>query len=295
MKRFRRFSALLLVLVVFLTSLVHTAASPAEDIRSELDALAQQADEIAAQKQALEAEKKATEAEILSFAEQKFQLDREVALLRQEVENLTEQLHQYNLLIAQKQDALFAAQTELEELTAHYLQRMRAIQERGGISEWAVVFSSFSFEEMLNRKAMVEEIAKADQRMMDALRAATAEVLQAKDALADGKAALEMKKLALSEAETTLQARRAEADEMLQTLAASKTALLDVLNALSDAENRLSDEIAKKEQAYYDALQPTDPGTDAPRRQRRKAASFFRLLPPVMSALQTPMECAIIP
>lgn len=260
MKRHQRLTTLLLSLLLLLGLGLGTLASPVSEIQDEIDALQQQADAIAAQKQALQEEIDANESEILGFAEEKFQIDREVELLRLDVENLTAQLHQYNLLIAEKQAAADACQKALDELTGRYMLRMRAIQEQGEISQWSVIFASASFEDMLNRRAMTQEIAQADQRMMDELRQAAADVLRAKEALSREKAALELKKAALAEAETALQAKRNEADAMLAELAANKEAYLAEMESLEDAELLLTDEIAQKEQEYYEALQNQNSG-----------------------------------
>lgn len=254
MKVLNRSIALFLLLSVLLSLGISTMASPASDIQDELDILEQQADEIEEQKQALNEQIAANEAEILSFSEKKFQIDQEIELLRLEVENLTAQIHQYNLLIAEKQSEVDALQTELEALTDRYVLRMRAIQEQGEISEWSVVFAAASFEDMLNRRAMTQEIAKADQRMMDELRNAAADVLRAKDALGEEKTALEQKKTELAIAEATQKEKREEADAMLAELAANKEQYLKEMESLEEEELLLTNEIAQKEKEYYDAL-----------------------------------------
>lgn len=260
MKAINRSIALFLLLSVLFSLGISTVASPASDIQKELDNLGQQADEIEEQKQALKEQIDATESEILSFTEKKFQIDQEIELLRLEVENLTAQIHQYNLLIAEKQSEVDALQAELDALTDRYVLRMRAIQEQGEISEWSVIFSAASFEDMLNRRAMTQEIAKSDQRMMDELRQATADVLHAKDALGEEKTALELKKADQAIAENALKEKREVADAMLSELATNKAKYLEEMESLEEEELLLTNEIAQKEKEYYDALNAANQG-----------------------------------
>ena len=262
MKLQKQLTALFLSLAIFLALGLTTGASPASEIQDEIDALEEQAADIAAQKQALQEQIDANEDRILSLAEQKFQIDREVELLKLDVDNLSAQLHQYNLLIAEKQTEVDACQTALAELTDRYVLRMRAIQEQGEVSEWSVIFASASFEDMLNRRAMTQEIAQSDQRMMEELRRAAADVLSAKETLSAEKTALEVKKAELAGAEAALQARRDEADAMLAELAANKEAYQEEMKALEEEEALLSDEIARKEQEYYESLRNQNSGSN---------------------------------
>lgn len=150
--------------------------------------------------------------------EQKAQIDQEIELTPQEVENLNEQIRQYNLLIAEKQAELDQLQTDQNDLLDRYKQRIRAMQEQGDVSYWSIIFGAKTFSEMLNRVSMVEEIAQSDQRMLENMRQIATEVLSAKEELAGEKVSLEEKKTELASAQETLTAKRADSDELLQEL-----------------------------------------------------------------------------
>ena len=182
--------------------------------------------------------------------EQRAQVDQEAELIRQEVDNMNQQLQQYNLLIAEKQAEVDGLLQRQSELLDRYKQRIRAMQEQGDISYWAVIFRANSFSDMLNRVAMVEEIAKSDQRMMDELRSMASEVLDAKNALADEKAAIEQKKVELAAAEEALAAKREESESLLDELIANAQLLAEEDEKYESLQNELADEIAKKEQEY---------------------------------------------
>lgn len=247
------FCTVMTVLLVFaillgLTSAIY--AAPSDEIEAELRRLQTEQEEIAAEKEALKEELGQTDEQLSDFSRQKQAIDREIELNRQNVENLQLQLRQLSLLIAQKQEELDGVNAELETLLAQYRTRMRAMQEQGEVSLWAVIFQSHSFEEMLNRTVMVEEIAKADQRMLAQLRSLSAQVLDAKQALADEKSALELKKTELAEAEDALAEKRAEADAMLAQLSADKEALAQELADAEAAEEAAIAQIAAKEAEY---------------------------------------------
>lgn len=250
-------SVIALVLILSIISgviVMAVSAKTSAEIQEEIDALQEQSNELAAEREALESEIAANESKTLSIVEQKSQVDREIELTRQEIVLVNEEIHQYNLLIAEKQSELDELEVEQEELFGRYQLRMRAMQERGEVSYWAVFFQSKSFADMLNSRAMIEEIAKCDQRMLDEMRNLATQVLTAKDALAEEKMNLEAKRLELDAAEQLLEEKRAESDELLAQLNADRQALLEEAEKYEALEADLSSQIAQKEQELTEAL-----------------------------------------
>lgn len=244
---------LVLSLVLGFVSMIASAASSTE-IRFEIGALEDKAADLAAQREALEEEIEANKGKTLTIVEQKSQVDRQIEITRQEVELVSEEIRQYNRLIAERQEELLGAQAEQEALFARYQQRMRAIQERGEISRWSVIFQSESFADMLNRSAMVSEIAATDQRMMALLRESAAEVIAAKEALAEEKTGVERKKAELAQKEEDLALQRQESDDLLAELNADRERLLEECEKYEAMEAELSDSIAQKEAELTEAL-----------------------------------------
>lgn len=188
-KKRRVFVAIVALLLVasMLTGIIVMAvnAKSSDEIQEEIDALEQEAESLAGEREELEEQIEEKVGESLSVVEQKALVDQEIRLLMEEIENINEQMLQYNQLIAEKQaqlDELSQAQTEL---FSRYALRMRTLQERGEITTWSVIFEAESFADMLTRRAMIEEIAAADQRMIGQLQQMAADVLGAKDALAE--------------------------------------------------------------------------------------------------------------
>ena len=133
--------ALLLAAAILTGLLVTVFAANSADIRTEISGLESKQDELDQKKQELEAQIAANNTQTLNVVEQKAQIDQEIELTRQEVENLNEQIRQYNLLIAEKQAELDQLQTDQNDLLDRYKQRIRAMQEQGDVSYWSITVS----------------------------------------------------------------------------------------------------------------------------------------------------------
>lgn len=247
-------AAILVFSLLFGLIVMAVNAKTSAEIQDEINDLQAEAEELAAEREALEAEIASNENRTLTIVEQKSQVDREIELTRQEIVLVNAEIHQYNLLIAEKQSELDELEAEQDDLFERYQLRMRAMQERGDISYWAVFFQSKSFSDMLNSRAMIEEIAKCDQRMLDEMRELAAQVLTAKEDLAAEKMNLEAKRLELDAAEVLLEEKRAESDALLAQLNADRQALLEEAEKYEEEEAGISALIAQKEQELTEAL-----------------------------------------
>ena len=252
---FRSIFTVLLALSLIACLFSSAFAVSSSDIQDELDALEKRADEIDAQKNELQAQIDANDEKTVNVVDQRAQVDHEVTLIYQQVQNLNEQLRQYNLLIAEKQAELDDLQAQQNDLLEHYKQRLRAMQEQGDISYWAVIFRANSFSEMLNRISMVEEIAKSDQRMMEEIRTLASDVLSAKETLAAEKVTVEEKKTELAAAEEELEAKRAESEKLLDELIANAELLDADMEKYDAMKNELAEEIAQKEKEYNEKVE----------------------------------------
>ncbi len=223
------------------------AAKTADELQQEIEELESKSEEIEAEREALEQEIEANRNQTLTVVEQKAQVDREMELAHREVENVNEQIHSYSLLIAEKQAELDRLKAEQTNLLTAYQKRMRAMQERGDISYFEVMLQAKSFADMLNCRVMIEEIARADQRMMDEIRDMAVEVIAAKDALTAEKVNIELKKAELAEAEAVLAEKRAQSDALLIELYADKQKLTEECEKMIEEEASLSEQIAALE------------------------------------------------
>lgn len=246
--KIRRMVAFLLVLAALCAMLPAVSAENSSDIQDEIDRLKEEADRIEQQQKEIENQIDENDAQTLSFAEEKMRIDNDLELARQEVENLEAQIHQYNLLVAEKQAELDELTEKQNTLMQKFRLRMRSLQERGNISYWQVLFHSASFEDMLMRKTMVEEIAASDQRMLGQIRENAEQVLQAKESLTEQKAMLEEKKVEQAAAQEALEQKRAESDQAISELIASRQDLVEEQERIQDDMDALEKEIAAREE-----------------------------------------------
>ena len=246
--KIRRMVAFLLVLAALCAMLPAVSAENSSDIQDEIDRLKEEADRIEQQQKEIEDQLDENDAQTLSFAEEKMRIDNDLELARQEVEYLEAQIHQYNRLVAEKQAELDELTEKQNTLMQKFRLRMRSLQERGNISYWQVLFHSASFEDMLMRKTMVEEIAASDQRMFGQIRENAEQVLLAKESLTEQKAMLEEKKVEQAAAQEALEHKRAESDQAISELIASRQDLVEEQERIQDDMDALEKEIAAREE-----------------------------------------------
>ena len=157
------------ILAGFVVMMV-SGAKKSDELKKEIEELQSQSKELKNERKELEKEIEKTKGQTLTIVEQKAQVDQDIELTRREVENVNEQVHAFNLLIAEKQADLDDLKQEQTDLLASYRRRMRALQEHGNISFLQVMLQAKSFADMLNCRVMIQEIASADQKMMEDLR-----------------------------------------------------------------------------------------------------------------------------
>lgn len=245
--------AIIMVLGLILSVVPSVSAQSSSEIRDQIDELEAQQDELEAQMEELQNQYQENEDEIANIVAKKNIIDQEIGILAAEIRIVNEQIAAYNVLIADKQDELDAAEAELAVLTEQNRDRIRAMEEEGSLSYWAVLFEANSFSDLLDRLNMVEEIAAADQRRLDEMNAAAEAVALAQAELEMGKAELEATMKELDALYAELDAKRAEADALIQELVA-KGADLEALYAEYEMkESELMDEIAQLEQEYNEA------------------------------------------
>ena len=249
--------ALIMVLsvVVGVLPTVAHAATPAE-LQSQISGLKAQKAEQDKKLKELKAQYKDNLNDMEATVAQKDIIDQEIFMLYEQMANLNEQITAYGLLIADKQDELEAAQARLQELTEKHKARIRAIEEDGGLSYWAVLFQAKSFTDLLGRFYMIQEIAAADKRRIQEMNVAAKEVAEAKETLQSEKKELEQSKEELEVTKQEQEQKREEADALLAQLIASGNEYKELVHAAEKESNDLAKELANKEAEYEEAIKP---------------------------------------
>lgn len=245
-------AVMLLTLILSLIPANVSAASSSE-IKKQINQLKEDKKAIQAQMEEVQGQYEENENEILDTVNKKNTIDQEISLLFEQIELINKELSSYSLLIADKQDELDTAQARLGELNAKNKERIRAMEEDGSISYWAVLFKASSFSDLLDRLNMIEEIAASDQRRLKEMSAAAEEVEVAREALTAEKDELELAREELDATQATLEEKQAEAQELLNELIAHGEELTALFEGFELEEEALMDEIAQKEKEYNEA------------------------------------------
>lgn len=247
---FRSFFIFLICAVLVGQLPVTAFAVTSEQLKNDLSLLQERSDTIQEEIDEIQSQVDANNDEIQALVDKKSAIDREISLLHEQIENVSEQIRMFGQLIANAQEELDGAEVELTDLNAKYAERIRAMEEQGTLSYWEVIFSSRSFFELLDRIAIVDEIAEADQRRLDEIRSASEHVKAARQDLLDQKDGLEASRLTLADAETELDERRAEGDEIIRELVAKGVEFEQMMEKVQKDKQKLLDEIARVEARY---------------------------------------------
>lgn len=231
------------------------------ELKSELSSLKESKKEIDAEIKKLEGQLSDNLDSMEAIVKQKNTIDKQIFAMHEKVTNLNEQIAAYGNLIADKQEELDAAQARLAELNMKNKERIRAMEEDGGLSYWSVLFKANNFADLLDRMNMIEEIAASDQRRLKEMSEAAKVVEEAKSGLEAEMAALEENKKALEDTQKELEVKRDEADELLSQLVAMEDEYQKLLDEAEDKAAELAADIKSTQNAINNANKPTGGGS----------------------------------
>jgi murein DD-endopeptidase MepM/ murein hydrolase activator NlpD len=242
---------ILSLLLSLFASGMHVHAASSSEIKDQIDQLKDEQAEVKDKIAQLEAQRKKNQADIKSLVAEKNNFDQQVGLLYNQIQSTGDLISAYNLLIADKQKELDAAQQKLTDLNEAYRERLRAMEEEGELSYWSVLFQASSFADFLDRLNMIQEIAGADRRRLEQLDAAAKAVEETKALLTQEKAGLEETKLGLEQAQKELERKSAEASTLLNELIAKGEEYIKYVEECEEQDRIMMEQIADK-QAQYD-------------------------------------------
>ncbi|MCL2547063.1 MAG: peptidoglycan DD-metalloendopeptidase family protein [Oscillospiraceae bacterium] len=118
-------------------------------------------------------------------------IERRINIIGDEIDTLQDLIGEFTLEIEQRQKELEAAQLREVEYYQLFLERLRAMDNMGRASHLGVLLQANSLSEMLTRAHDMRALMSFDQRVMDDLAVATAEVEENKRYLEDVQRELE--------------------------------------------------------------------------------------------------------
>ena len=106
----------------------------------------------------------------ISAMERKNLLDQQIAKTSAQISNVEEQIQQYAALISQKEEELAEAEAQEEAQYQLFCERVRAMEKRGTVSYWSVLFKATGFADLLSRMDSVSythlDVYKRQKSMM---------------------------------------------------------------------------------------------------------------------------------
>jgi murein DD-endopeptidase MepM/ murein hydrolase activator NlpD len=249
-KKLVRLICIILAIVMAFSILVSVIASVASAApsQSDLDNLKTKQENIKQQMQDLESQIDSAEFEQAVTTAKKKLLDEKVELTQQEIDNISEQIVTYENLIVEKEEEVVELERQQDEQWELYKTRMRAMEENGTVSYYAIIFGASSFTDMLMRLDTINSIMEYDETVYDDLVAAQKATEEAKQSLEDTKLELEDKKVELQETEAELVAQEEEAAALLEEIENNLAEYETLLDQKTDEQNKLQQEIAEMEE-----------------------------------------------
>ena len=160
-------AAILVVAMLAGIIVLSISAETSGEIKKKIEGLEEQEKAIESQKEEIDSQLNSKSAELNDLVQKKNLIDQQIKLTMDAIDNKTQQIQEYNLLIAEKQKELDDALAERDRLNEKYKARIRSMEENGKITYWSILFKASSFSDMLDRVDLINEIASADARMLD--------------------------------------------------------------------------------------------------------------------------------
>ena len=181
-------------------------------------------------------------------------VEQQLNVLKQQIQVSENLLAQYARQITEKEAELEQAKAKEAGYQAEFEQRVRAMEERGNVSYWSVLFQASDFSDLLDRIDMIGEIMDADDQVLDQLAEARQAVAQAK---ADLEASRQGQQETLAQQQSQqaqLQAQQAEVDQLIQEIATQGDVYAKQIEKLEASQDDVAKQIAQAEATYQKQL-----------------------------------------
>lgn len=242
--------ALLLACALALGCLPHAQAAS----RSAIESLQSQQASLSVQKAELQKKLDGIRSSQGQALNKKNLVEQQLNVLNQQIQVSEDLLAQYAQQITEKEAELEAAKAKEARYQAEFEARVRAMEERGNVSYWSVLFQASDFSDLLDRIDMIGEIMDADDQVLDQLAEARQAVAQAK---ADLEASRQGQQETLAQQQSQqaqLQVQQAEVDRLIQEITAQSDVYARQIEQLEDSQDAVAQQIAQAEATYQKQL-----------------------------------------
>ena len=244
-----------LILPLLTSAMLSARAVTQADLQNQIGGLKVEATDAAARRKELQAQLQAIENDKAKALERHNLMSQQLAVLDAQIANTQSQIDTYTALIAEQEVALAEAQSREEQAYERFCQRARSMEESGTISYWSVLFSASDYSDLLDRLAMVDQIMRYDNSVVDTLAAARQEVETTLEGLNTSKSELDAQKAQLdlqrveqstkvAEAQALLDELKTQADKAEALVAAEEAEMAKIEKAIAAKEKELQALIA---------------------------------------------------
>ena len=181
-------------------------------------------------------------------------VEQQLNVLNQQIQVSENLLAQYARQITEKEAELEQAKAKEAEYQAEFEQRVRAMEERGNVSYWSVLFQASDFSDLLDRINMIGEIMDADDQILDQLAEARQAVAQAKTDLEASRQGQQETLAQQQSQQAQLQAQQAEVDQLIQEIATQGDVYAKQIEKLEATQDDVAQQIAEAEATYQKQL-----------------------------------------
>ncbi len=245
---FRAAVALLFALCVVAVDLPPLSLAPqtaSAVTQADIDKLKKESNALASKKSNVTKELNALKKDKANTLKRKSLLDQQIVLISDEIAVTEQQIAQYEALIEQTENELNEAQAQEAEQYQLFCKRVRAMEERGTVSYWSVLFQAASFEEMLGALDFISEVMEADQRVIDDLRVLQEQIAAKQATLEDSLAEQQSAKERLAAKNSELRDQRTEATSLIKEMEENEADYREVLAEIEAEEEKTQKEIVR--------------------------------------------------
>ena len=175
-------------------------------------------------------------------------------VLNQQIQVSENLLAQYARQITEKEAELEEAKAKEAEYQAEFEQRVRAMEERGNVSYWSVLFQASDFSDLLDRINMIGEIMDSDDQVLDQLAEARQAVAQAKADLETSRQGQQETLAQQQSQQAQLRTQQAEVDRLIQEIATQGDVYAKQIEKLEATQDDVAQQIAEAEATYQKQL-----------------------------------------
>ncbi|NCE63331.1 peptidase M23 [Pseudoflavonifractor sp. 524-17] len=239
--------ALLLALVLILPMLTMVLGSAGAVTQSEIDRLKEERQASRDRQQALQSELADIRADQAAAEKRRNILLQELDAIQDEIDNIDLQIAYYDQEIAKKEVEQAEAEEREQAQFELFCRRVRAMEEEGETSYWAVIFEAKDFSDLLSRIADIDQIMAYDDAVMDELIAIREEIVRIREELEASRAEQQRIRGEKEQAKANQESKVKEVEALLEEINADEEKVNAALNAEKAAEAKVDAEISQKQ------------------------------------------------